>query len=147
MAMLPTTNYQIPTTFKRGQAVLSFVFLIGTIILSISLTVALLAYSFLSSGYGFQASNRAMALASAGAEDALLKLARNKDFSAVSPYSVPVGNDSASVTVAQNSPVSGQAKIISTATIVFQQRKIQVVVSVDSVTGQISLFSWQLLTL
>ena len=88
-----------------------------------------------------------MSLASAGAEDALMRLARNKDFSSVSSYSVPVGSDSASVTVNQNSPVAGQAKIVSSATVFFQQRKLQVIVSVDSTTGQISLVSWQLLTL
>ncbi len=106
MTMLPTTNYQLPTTFKRGQAALSFVFLVGIIILSIGVTVAFLAASFLNSGYGFQAGNKAMALASAGIEDALIKLVRNKDFSSVSPYSVPIGNDSASVTINQNSPIS-----------------------------------------
>jgi len=145
--MLPTTNYQLPTTSKRGQAALSFVFLIGVIVLSIGVAVAFLANSFLNSGYGYQAANRAMAVASAGAEDALMRLARNKDFSSVSSYSVPVSSSSASVTVNQNSPAAGQAKIVSSATVFFQQRKIQVVVSVDGTTGQISLISWQLLTL
>jgi len=132
---------------RNGQAALSFVFLIGVIVLSIGVAVAFLANSFLSSGYGYQAANRAMSVASAGAEDALMRLARNKDFSSVSSYSVPVGSDSASVTVNQNSPVAGQAKIVSSATAFFQQRKLQVIVSVDGTTGQISLVSWQLLTL
>jgi len=132
---------------KRGQAALSFVFLIGIITLSIGVTVALLAASFLNSGYGFQAANKAMALATAGAEDALIKLARNKDFSSVSPYSVPINTDSASVTVSQNSPSAGQARIISTATSFFQQKKIQVIVSVNGTTGEISVASWQPLVL
>ena len=144
--LLPTTYYLLPTA-KEGQAALSFVFLIGVIVLSIGVAVAFLANSFLNSGYGYQSANRAMAVASAGAEDALIRLTRNKDFSSVSAYSVPVGNDSASVTINQNSPAAGQAKIVSSATILFQQRKIQVVVSVDGTTGQISLVSWQLLTL
>ena len=132
---------------RRGQAALSFVFLIGIMVLSIGVTVAFLAASFLNSGYGFQAANRAMAVATAGAEDALMILARNKDFTSVSPYSVPVGGDSASVTVAQNSPVVGQAKIISSSSAFFQQRKIQVVVSINGTTGQATVVSWQLLTL
>src|SRR3990167_1538137 len=98
-----------------GQAVLSFVFLIGVIIISIGATLAFLAASFLSSGYGFQAANRALALASAGVEDGLMQLARNKDFLPEAPYSVPVGNDSASVTINQNTPASGQATIVSSA--------------------------------
>lgn len=132
---------------RRGQATLSFVFLIGTIIISIGLTVALLAYTFLNSGYGFQAANRAMAVSLAGVEDALIKLSRNKDFSSTSPYLVSVGNDQASVTVAQNSPVSGQAKIVSDSTALFQERKLQVIVSIDGATGQTNVNSWQLLTL
>ncbi len=133
--------------FRSGQAALSFVFLIGIITLSIGVTVSLLAASFLNSGYGFRSANKAMALATAGAEDALLKLNRNKDFSAVSSYSVPVNGDSASVTVNQNSPLTGEARIISTAVSFFQQRKIQVIVSISSSTGQVDVLSWQLLTL
>lgn len=132
---------------RKGQAALSFVFLIGIITLSIGVTVSLLAASFLNSGYGFRSANKAMALATAGVEDALLKLNRNKDFSAVSSYSVPVNGDSASVTVNQNSPLMGEARIISTAVSFFQQRKIQVIVSISSSTGQVDVLSWQLLTL
>ncbi len=149
--MLNSSHYSLfiihYSRVRNGQAALSFVFLIGVIVLSIGVAVAFLANSFLNSGYGYQAANRAMAVASAGAEDALMRLARNKDFSSVSSYSVPVGSDSASVTVNQNSPSTGQAKIVSSATVSFQQRKFQVVVSIDSTTGQVSLISWQLLTL
>ncbi|MDO8664875.1 MAG: hypothetical protein Q7K44_05045 [Candidatus Liptonbacteria bacterium] len=144
--LILSSKFQAPNP-RQGQAALSFVFLIGVIVLSIGVAVAFLANSFLNSGYGYQAANRAMAVASAGAEDALMRLARNKDFSSVSSYSVPVGSDSASVTVNQNSPAAGQAKIVSNATVFFQQRKIQAVVSIDSTTGQVSLISWQLLTL
>jgi hypothetical protein len=144
--LLPITHHLL-SAGKKGQAALSFVFLVGTITLSIGVTISLLAASFLNSGYGFRASNRAMALASAGAEDALVKLARNKDFSAVSAYSVPVGNDSAIVTVNQNSPSAGQANIISTAAFSFQQRKIQVIVSINNMTGEISVISWRPLVL
>lgn len=132
---------------RRGQAVLSFVFLIGVIIVSIGATLAFLAASFLNSGYGFQAANRALALASAGAEDGLMQLARNKDFFAATPYSVPVGSDSASVTVNQNAPVSGQATIVSSATVFFRQRKIQVIVSINGATSKVDVMSWRLLVL
>ncbi len=130
---------------RNGQTAISFVFIIGTIMLSIGVAVAVIAISFLNSGYGFQFSNAALAVATAGAEDALMRLARNKDLA--STYSVPIGNYSAGVTITQNSPSSGQAKIISNATVFFQQRKIQVVVAVNSSTSEISVLSWQLLTL
>lgn len=146
MSILPTTYYLLPTK-HHGQAALSFVILIGVIIISIGATLAFLAASFLSSGYGFQAANRALAVASAGAEDGLMQLVRNKDFSAVTPYPVPIGSDSASVTVAQNSPVSGQATVLSSATVSFRQRKIQVIVSVNGITSKVDVVSWGLLTL
>lgn len=138
-----------PYTLKsnEGQTALSFVFLIGIVIISIGITLAFLTASFLNSGYGFQAANRALAIASAGAEDGLVKLIRNKDFSAATPYSVPVGSDSANVTIIQNSPAANQATIVSSAAIFFRQRKIQVVVSINSVTGKVDVLSWQLLTL
>lgn len=130
-----------------GQAALSLVFLIGILIISMGAGLAFLSSSFLNSGYGFQAANRALAVALAGVEDALMQLARNKDFSAASAYTVPVGSDSASVTVTQGSPVSGQATISSSALVSFRQRKIQAVVSIDSTTGKVSVLSWQLVAL
>lgn len=144
--MLLPTCYPLPTK-QRGQAALSFVFLIGVIIISIGSTLAFLAASFLSSGYGFQAANRALAVASAGAEDGLIQLVRNKDFSATTAYSVPVGSDSASVTVNQNAPAPGQATIVSSATVFFRQRKIQVIAAINSTTTKVDVVSWQLLTL
>lgn len=132
---------------RNGQTALSFVFLVGIIIISIGAMLAFLAASFLSSGYGFQAANRALAIASAGAEDGLMQLVRNKDLSAPTPYSVPVGSDSASVTINQNTPVAGQATIVSSATVSFRKRNVQVIVSIDSTIGKVDVVSWGLLTL
>ncbi|MBI4085509.1 MAG: hypothetical protein HY432_03340 [Candidatus Liptonbacteria bacterium] len=131
---------------RKGQSALSFVILVGLITLSMGVTIALLSSGFINSGYGFQAANHAIALAYAGAEDALMKLARNKDFSSPSAYSVPVGSESASVTVTQNSPTSGKATIVSTASYSFWQRKVQTIVSVNSTTSEINVISWQFLT-
>ena len=144
--LLPTTYYLLFTK-HWGQTALSFVFLIGVIIVSIGALLAFLAASFLSSSYGFQAANRVLAIASAGAEDGLMQLVRNKDFSAPTPYSVPVGSDSASVSVTQNTPISGQATIVSSATVLFRQRKIQVIVSVNSTNTKVDVVSWRILTL
>lgn len=114
-------------------------------VIGVSLTFVVL--SFITSGYGFQSSNRALAVAAAGVDDAIIKLVRNKDFSAASPYDVPVGTYTASVTVAQNTPVSGQATIVSTAAVAAYKRKIQAVVAVNPTTGQVHLISWDQLTL
>lgn len=113
----------------------------------IGVSLAFIVLSFINSGYGFQSSNRALAVAAAGVEDAIIKLVRNKDFFSASPYDVPVGTYTASVSVAQNTPVSGRVTIVSTAAVAAYKRKIQAVVAVDSATGQVQLVSWDQLAL
>lgn len=147
--MLPPTTRHLPPTFRKGQAALSLIFLIGGIALLVAVTLSLTAISFLNSTFAFQAANKAMSLATGGAEDALMQLNRNSAFSSIGGYSVPIGcaNDCATVTVEQNSPAVNQATIVSTATSFASQRKIQVVVSIDPNTGQLSVVSWAVNTL
>lgn len=132
-----------PRSQVAGQAVISFVFLIGSIVVITGITLAVLASSFLNSTYGFQLAERAQAVALSGVEDALVQLNRNKDFSSVSGYGVSIGSDSATVTVVQNSPLGGQVAITSTVTILNRQRTLRVIASRDSTTGRIILISWQ----
>jgi hypothetical protein len=127
----------------RGQVALSITFMIGTIVLVAGLMVAFLVISFLNSSYGFQASNRALALASGGVEDAMLQLLRNKDFSGT--YCVPLAPCSAAVTVTQNSPSVGRVRITSSATVFLYTRQIEAVASLASSTGQLDLLTWRLL--
>ncbi len=131
---------------RRGQAALSLVFLIGGIIILVGVSLTFIVVSFIGSNYGFQMSNRALAAASGGANDAVIKLLRDKDFSSAG-YTVTIGSDSAAVAVTQNSPIAGQAKIISTGTASSYQRKIQAVAAVNATTGQVQLVSWEQLTL
>ncbi len=127
----------------QGQAALSFVFLVGSIIILVGVTLGFLASSFISSSFGFAAAQRALFTAQAGANDAYLRLLRNKDLSDTTGYSVPLGSDSATVTVTQNSPSAGLVKVLSTATVSFHTRRVQVVLSVVSSTGAVALVSWQ----
>lgn len=143
-------NFPVPTfsrSWSTGQATLALVFLIGGIIVVIGVSLIYIVMSFITSGYGFQSSNRALAVAAAGVDDAIIKLIRNKDFSAALPYDVPVGTYTARVSVAQNAPASGQATIVSTAAVAAYKRKIQAVVAVDPKTGQVKLVSWDQLAL
>lgn len=132
---------------KSGQTVLSFALLVGLVAVIIAATFVFLTVSSINSIYGFQAANQALAVSYAGAEDALWRLSRNKDFSAITPYTVAVGEYSASVTVNQNTPTSGEAAILSDATVRFHRRKTQVVASIDAATGEVRVISWQLLNL
>ncbi|MDO8504566.1 MAG: hypothetical protein Q7S36_01810 [Candidatus Liptonbacteria bacterium] len=135
---------------SRGQTALSLVFLIGGVALLISVTMTLVAMSFLNSTLSFQASNRAMALALSGAEDALLRLDRDPTFNSTSTgYIVPIGCavGCSNVIVTRDSPVVGQTTIDSTATILASRRKIRAVASIDQNTGLVSLVSMMIQTL
>ena len=134
--LLMPSNYRL-----RGQALLPLVLLIGGLIVLMSLTVIFLARSFLASSYGFQISERAKAVAASGANDALLRLARDRKLEGT--YSLAVGSYSATVTITKCSETTEQATISSVATVSNYQRTVTAVVSCPSDTGQISLISWQ----
>lgn len=125
---------------RPGQAFLALVLLIGGAVILIGVTLAFLASSFIDSGYGYQATVQAEAVATAGAHDALLKLVRNTSFSSPGGYNVPVGSSTATVTVTQS---AGTATILSVATVSLRTRKINVVAAVNSTTSQITVTSWQ----
>lgn len=122
---------------------MALVFLIGGIITLAGITLAFLATSFIDTGYGFQASVVAEATATSGAQDALLQLDRNPSFSNTSGYSLPVGNNTATVTVTQNSPSAGFVTILSQASVSAHVKKINVVLSENTTTGQLNVISWQ----
>ena len=126
----------------KGQAALSLVLLTGGIILVVGVTVAFLAYTFISSGFGFQASERAELDAGAGGRDALLRLTRDKDFGSAG-YTLPITDGhSATVSVVQNSPVTNQITILSQATVSGYSRKVRIIVSVDATTAVMSVLSF-----
>ncbi len=133
---------------RRGQAALSLVFLIGGIALLVSVTLAVIAISFLNSTFAFQSANRAYANATSGAQDALLKLARNESYSNLVGYSVPKDctSNCATVTINQIDP-NKQVEILSTATVFASTRKIRVMASIDQNNGEVSVSSWENLEL
>jgi hypothetical protein len=135
-----------------GQAALSLTFLIGGIAVLVAVTLAFLALTFINAGFGYEAAQRALAIASGGAQDALMQLSRNYNFANASGYcipdqSLPCGSGAATVTVSQNSPSSGQATITSTGRSSLYARRIQVVVSVAATTGKVNVISWKLVSL
>jgi len=106
------------------------------------MTILFFALSFIDSGFGYQASAQAYAAANSGAEEALLQLDRNPSFTA-SAYGVGVGNAKAVVTVTQDSPLPDFITVLSTATVANRTRNIQVVLSKNATTSQLSVVSWQ----
>jgi hypothetical protein len=131
---------------RGGQAFLALTFFIGGVLAVAGILIAFLALSYLDTGYGVAASFKAEATATAGAEDGLLQLDRNAAFSTVlmsgGNYSISSASGAATVTVAQNTPTSGMVTILSTATVSGHTKKINVVVSENAATGQVSVVSW-----
>ena len=119
------------------------IFFIGGILAVAGVLIALLALSYVNTGYGAAAAFNAEAAATAGAEDGLLQLNRNAAFSSPSGYSVSASTStSATVTVTQNTPAAGLVTILSAATVSAHTKKISVVLSENAVTGQINIISW-----
>lgn len=127
---------------RRGQAFLSLVILIGAIALVVAATLAFIAASFVDTGYGYQASAQAGAVANSGAEDGLLHLNRG-DLSYPASYDLPVASNTAAVTITKDSPSTGYYTILSTATVSFRTRKVSVVAQYNASTSQIVVTSWQ----
>ena len=127
---------------NRGQAFLALILLIGGIAVLVGLTLAPLVSSFVDTGYGYQSSVQAEAVANSGVEDALLQISRNADFFS-SGYSVAAGSSTATVAVTQDSPSAGLVTILSTATVSNRTTKVNVVVAVNASTSQATVVSWK----
>ena len=125
-----------------GQAILSLVFLIGSIVTLLGITMAFLANSLINITGGFRAAEQAQSVAVSGAYDALMRLSRAKEFSGA--YIVPINDWSANVTMVQDSPSAGLATITSNAVASRRRKEVRVVVSRNPVNGAISLVSWEL---
>jgi hypothetical protein len=126
---------------RKGQVALMTIFLIGSFIVLMTLTLAFLSISIVSSNRAVQASNRALSVATAGVQDAVLRLIRNKSYSTATPFRIEVNGDFADVSVANTSDANGQAIITSTSTVNTSQKVIQAVISIVSSTGQVRVLS------
>jgi hypothetical protein len=131
-------------SYRSGQATLSLVVLIGGISILTALSLSFLSISFLNIGSGFEAGERAFAVARAGVDDAILQLARNENDSRTSPrsYIISVGDFATFVEIVPN---GNQALITSTATVLARTKKIQTLVSVNSVSGTVTQISTSLI--
>lgn len=128
---------------RTGQATLSFVFLVGGITLVVALLLTFLLISVIASGAAYGRNIAAQAAADAGIRDALLRLARDKDFAAAAGYMVPVGGLTATVTVLQGQPAAGYAQITATVSASGVVRSSRAVVAVDGTSGRVRVVKWE----
>ncbi|RME59532.1 hypothetical protein D6779_04145 [Candidatus Parcubacteria bacterium] len=126
---------------RRGQGALAFTFLVGSIALVVAVTLAFLAASFATTSFGFQAANRAFSAAQSGAEDGILHLVRDSQFSH-SGYTVTI--DGVDVQVVVENDGNGHATSTGTATVGFYRRKVVITAAIDRDSGTVTVVATQL---
>ena len=131
---------------KQGIATLPAVMVLGVMALAIAVGLAVVSFSESLTSQSSQRSLRAVLYAEAGARDALIKVARNKDYTTSPSYTIDfvtdgcsTGSGCATITVSGTNPKTitsvGQANAGS--------RSIQVIATLDaSGYGQIISTTW-----
>ncbi len=159
---LSTFNFQ-PSTRSRGIATLPTVMVMGVIALAIAIgiTAVALTESFISQGSA--QSSRALFYAESGARDALVKIARNKNYtcSTTDCYTIDfstngcsLGNDCAKVSVSIGTGTTADPKIVTAKGIMKSStRTLRVSVILDAGTtdatlqyGAVTSVTWTELT-
>jgi hypothetical protein len=126
---------------RKGQMFVGMVLLIGSIIAVLGLLFLFLSGSLVSTSYGVKDEAVAQAAATAGAEDALLRIERNSFSSFPTTYTLPVGSTMATINVNTNTPSSGFVTVTSSATFANHIKVLRVILSVNTST-QASIVSW-----
>lgn len=149
--------------YKKGIATLPLILVIGSIALIIALSVTETAFNELNNSENLKDSSKALFYAEAGARDALVRIARNKNYtcSGVDCYSINFSSNSCSnnIDCAKISVSSGvgttlDPKIITSKGVMNSSvRVIEVEVTLDNGTtdtslqnGEITNTVWQELT-
>lgn len=88
-------------TALRGQATLSFIILVGGVLIEIAIAGSLVAYFLNNAGLSERLAARAYTAALSGVRDAQIKITRNKELVTITPmnYTFVVGSDSALVII------------------------------------------------
>lgn len=130
-------------SLERGQVALPFILLVSGIIIEIVIAGSLITYFSSGSGYGYRLSSRAYAAAYSGLNDALIKVARDKDFGILNPvYEISIGEDKAIISFTSSSTdMLYNYSIISTGKAGTRESKLRALVEVGKVDGLVTLQS------
>lgn len=135
---------------NTGVAALPMILLISAIIIEIAVISVVLATTLNNTRFSDRLGTEALSAARAGAHDAMIRVVRFKDCpSDPNPecpamYSLNVGSRSADVTISTG---AGLVTIISTGKALSREKRVQVILGVDSVTGEVSLQSFKEISL
>ncbi len=130
---------------EKGQIALPFVLLISGIIIEIVIAGAFVAYFASGSSYSVRLQARAWAVAMSGVNDALMKIAKNKEFApAEVQYTFALDTDGAVITVSRTNDATGQYyiyTIISLGSAGSRQKELSATALVHQITGALQLQS------
>jgi hypothetical protein len=129
-----------------GAATLPTVILMSAIVIEIAVAGVVIASALNSTAYSQRLSARALAAAKVGTDDAFMRIVRYKSCPGASgcpsSYNIQVDtNVTAAVTMSNNG--QGVITVNSVGTAFTRQKKMQMIVGVDSNTGLVSLQSLQ----
>jgi len=122
-----------------GQVALPTILFIGGIVLELSLIGIFVALLLTKSTRKAKLSSEVWAIAKAGMEDSLLKIAEDKNFS--SSYTIQVGKGVANIQIIKDSDNSSIYKIISSGKVFNLSRTLQALVTINQESGKINLKS------
>ena len=122
----------------KATAVLPTILLIGGITVEISIAGVLISYLLSQSNFGIKLSEEALSAANSGIEDSIMKIVRDKNYSSPSSTLFIDYRSSAEVSVCRDvcSGV-GKYEINSIGSSLNKRRKIQALITADSLTGEI----------
>ncbi len=125
--------------FRKAQVGLPFTLLVGGIVVALGLAGALVAYLLSSSTFTEKLSNRALAAAKSGVNEALMNIVDDKNYT-IDSLTINTGLAKTVISVEKDPPgyPIGTRKIISIGKIFNRQRKLVAIVSV-SPDGQVNL--------
>lgn len=125
------------------MAALATMLMISGIIVEIAIAGTLLSFVFIRSGLSSRLTAEASIVARAGIQDALLRLARDKDLS--TQYVLTVGSYSTTVGVTRDNDCTtgftGRTCITSSSVALTSKKKFQAITAVDVTTGEVRVIS------
>ncbi|MDO8604621.1 MAG: hypothetical protein Q7K40_04495 [bacterium] len=149
----------VPPRFSRGVATLPTVMILGVLALVVTVSITTLSLTELFVSQGGAQSSRAQFYAEAGARDALIRIARNKNYTCASAdcYTIDfsangcaLNNDCAKVSVSAGSGITGDPKIITAKGIMKgSKRSLSVSVTLDNGVagnGEVTSAVWSEIT-
>lgn len=125
-----------------GIAALTTMLGLGLVISVIGAAMGLVSFFESSIALSQAKSQEAYLLAQSGAQDALLRIARDKGChnTDCAGYTLTIGDNTATVIV---TAPDGKRQILSTGTAARRKRRLQVDIAVDDTTGALTLISWK----